>query len=148
MTSVAGTATSTAASGTQKVGIVGNAAATLDQAPGSAIPTNAMMVGVSDGTNLRVPYIDPCGSAAWTYYPVNVSSNTQIIAGSSGKNVYVCEVLFPPQAGAVNVNIVESATSNNACATSPTGMLGGATAALGANIVANGGWVAQGSTGW
>lgn len=90
---------------------------------------------------------DPCGVnssgglATWTYYVVNVSSNTQIIAGSSGKNVYVCQAAFPPQAAAVNINLVESATSGNACATSPTGMLGGATAALGANIVINGGFI-------
>lgn len=145
-TQVGGTSVSTAAAGVQKVGIVGNAGATVDQAPGSAIPTNAVQMGVTDGTNTRVPYMDPCGFSAWTYFVVNVSANTQIIAGSASKNVYVCEIMFPPQAATVNVNLVESATSGNACATSPTGMLGGATAALGANITPNGGYIAIGQT--
>ena len=112
----------------------------------------AALLILSIGWNIRAqaPFTlasDPCGTssaggaATWTYYVVNVSANTQIIAGSSGKNVYVCQAAFPPQANAVNVNIVESATSGNACATSPTGMLGGATAALGANITVNGGYI-------
>jgi len=124
-----------------KVDILGNAAATLDQAPGSAVPTNALQIGETDGTNTRVPFLDPCGFSAWTYYPINVSANTQIVAGSSSKNVYLCEMFLAPAAAAANVNIEESATSNNACATSPTGMLGGATAALGAQLSTNGGFV-------
>lgn len=132
---------STSATGVQRVGIAGNANATLDQAPGSAVPTNALQIGITDGTSTRVPFADPCGYKAWTYYPVNVSSNTQIVAGSGSTKVYVCKAAFPPQAAAVNFNIVESATSGNACATSPTGMLGGATAALGANVVINGGYI-------
>lgn len=140
-TFIAGVAAAAAASGVQKVGITGNAGAAVDQAPGSAIPANAVQQGVSDGTNTRVPYMDPCGFQAWTYYPISVSANTQIVAGSSSKNVYVCHFFLAPVAAAANVNIVESATSGNACATSPTGMMGGATAALGAQLVANYGFV-------
>ena len=128
-------------SGNWTARMVGNGGATVDQAPGSAVPTNAVQIGGTDGTNTRVEYMDPCKFSAWTYYPINVSSNTQVVAGSSGKNVYVCKMFLPPVAAAANVNLVESATSNNACATSPTGMLGGATAALGAQVAINGGFV-------
>lgn len=85
---------------------------------------------------------DPCASSsAWVYYPINVSSNTQIVAGSSGKNVYVCKMFIQPVAAAANVELVESATSGNACATSPTGLMGGNTAATGGQVAINGGFV-------
>lgn len=124
-----------------KVASVGATGAAFDQAPGSAVPANAVQIGAWDGTNTRVPFVDPCGYATLSKYVVNISANTQMIAGSSGKNVYICKAQFPPQAAAVNINFVESATSGNACATSPSGMMGGTTAATGANVAANGGWV-------
>ena len=114
-----------------KVDVNGNAGAAFDQAPGSAAPANAIQVGGTDGTNTRVEYMDPCKFNAWTYYVVNVSANTQIVAGSASKNVYICKEFLQPVAAAANVELVESATSGNACATSPTGMMGGNTAALG-----------------
>lgn len=138
---VNGATVSTAAMGVQKEGIVGNAGAAVDQAPGSAVPANAIQVGATDGTDTRVEYMDPCKFNAWTYYVVTVSSNTQVVAGSSGKNVYICKEFIQPVAAAANVEVVESATSGNACATSPTGMMGGATAATGATIATNGGFV-------
>lgn len=138
---VAGSSIATAATGIQKVGTVGNAGAAYDQAPGSAAPANAVQIGGTDGTNTRVPYLDPCAWNAWTYYVVNVSANTQIVAGSASKNVYICKEYIQPVAGAANVELVESATSGNACATSPTGMMGGATAATGATLATNGGFV-------
>lgn len=144
---IAGVAAAAAASGVEKVGISGNGGASLDQAPGSAAPTNAVQIGVSDGTNTRVPYSDPCGFSAWTYFVISVSANTQIVAGSASKNVYVCHFFLAPVAAAANVNIVESATSGNACATSPTGMMGGATAALGAQLAINYGFELPAPTG-
>lgn len=129
-----------------KVDILGNAGAAVDQAPGSTAPANAVQVGGTDGANTRVRYFDPCAFSAWTYYPINLSANTQVVAGSSGKNVYVCKLFLAPAAAAANVNVVESATSGNACATSPAGMMGGATAALGAELTANGGFVLPADT--
>lgn len=128
-----------AANGIPKVGIVGNAAATLDQTPGSAAPANALQIGVTDGTNTRVPYLDPCGFSASTYYVINVLTNTQIVAGSSGKNVYICKLFLAPVAAPANVNIVEG--SGSTCATSTAGMMGGSTTVLGAQLSANGGFV-------
>lgn len=57
----------TAAAGTQLVGIVGNAAATLDQANGSAVPTNGLMVGggsVAGATNFTVLTVKAASTAA------------------------------------------------------------------------------------
>jgi hypothetical protein len=53
LSSIAGSTTSTAASGVLKVGIVGSAGAVFDQVVGSAIPANAIQMGGTDGTNLQ-----------------------------------------------------------------------------------------------
>lgn len=132
-----GTGTSTIG----KVDILGNAGAILDASPGSTAPANGVQILYTDGTNSRVPYADPCETKTWNYYVVSVAVNTQIAAGVASNNVYVCQFFLDPVAAAANVNIVESATSGNACATSPTGMMGGNSAALGANLAINGGFV-------
>ena len=44
-----------------KVETTGNAGAAFDQAPGSAVPANAVMMGVSDGTDTRFINSDPTG---------------------------------------------------------------------------------------
>ena len=124
-----------------KVDILGNAGAILDNAPGSTSPANALQIGYTDGTNLRVPYADPCLFLTWHYYVISVAVNTQIAAGVASNNVYVCQLFIAPVAASTTVNIVESSTSGNGCATSPVGMMGGATAALGATLAANGGFV-------
>jgi len=139
LTQVNGNAVATAASGVQKVGITGNAGAAVDQAPGSAAPANAVQVAGTDGTNSRVQYLDPCAFQSWSYYPINVSANTQIAAGSTGKNVYLCQMFLAPVTAAANVNLVEG--TGTTCGTGTAGMLGGATAALGAQLSANGGFV-------
>lgn len=53
VSSVAGVPTVTAASGVQKVGIVGNAGAVFDAVTGAVVPANAVQVGASDGTDLQ-----------------------------------------------------------------------------------------------
>ena len=50
---VDGSAVTQPVSGTVTAKIEGNTGATIDAAPGSAIPTNAVMVGGTDGTDLR-----------------------------------------------------------------------------------------------
>jgi hypothetical protein len=114
-------------------------------ATGAAVPANAIQVGGTDGTNLQVPYYDPCQTTKWTYYPVNVSSNTQIAAAVSSTYYYVCEAIFPNQAGAVNVQLIEG--TGSVCASNTAGLMGGATAALGANILANSGFIAPNGNG-
>lgn len=98
-------------------------------------PTNQSQIGGSTVVN------GVCGQAPWTFYAVNVSSETQVAAGSSGKIVNVCRLSFPPQANAVNISFTESATSGNACGTSPTALYGSGTTTTAFNIAANGGFI-------
>lgn len=66
---ILGNAVSTAATGVQKVGIVGNAGGVFDQAPGSAVPANAIMEGLSDGINTRFALADTSGRQLVKQYP-------------------------------------------------------------------------------
>lgn len=88
------------------------------------------------------PAIDPCqnGAAPKTYVSVSVTSNTQLVTGTTGKKVYICSVNLLA-AAATNVAIVEGTGST--CGTGTAGVpgLGGATAATGWNFAANGGIV-------
>lgn len=83
---------------------------------------------------------DPCQVNARTYTPISVASaaNTKIITGTSAKKTYLCH-LYLFAAAANNVGIVEGTGTN--CASSPAGVIGGATAAAGINLAANQGWV-------
>jgi len=57
----------TAAAGVQQVGVVGNAAAAFDQAPGSAVPANGLMVGggsVAGGTTFEAITVKAASTAA------------------------------------------------------------------------------------
>jgi hypothetical protein len=121
------------------VKLFGNSGSAVDAAPGSAAPANAVQMAGTDGSNSQVPYMDPCGFKAWTYYSINVSADTQIVAAVTGKNVYVCQLFVAPTAAAANTNIVEG--TGTTCGTGTTGMMGGSTAALGAQVAANGGFV-------
>jgi len=138
-----GSALPTGSNTVGKVNVLGNAGAVFDGATAAAVPANAVAAGFSDGTNTRIPVVDPCGYSTWTYYYVSVAANTQI-AGAAGasKNYYICQMAILPAAAATTVNLVSSATAGNACATSTTALLtGGTTAALGATVAANGGFV-------
>ena len=118
---IGGSAVSTAATGVQKVGIVGNGGATLDAAAGSA-PTNALAIqGISSGVNVGVsgtvtsqfstnnaattPHI--CGTA--TYKHITSATDTQIIASSGSTNIYICDYEFSASA-ALNFYIEKSST--------------------------------------
>jgi hypothetical protein len=71
-----GTAT---VSGTVTADIVGHAGAVLDGATGSAIPANALMVGGSDGTNLRAITTDTQGNQLINaVLPVVVQKNSGV----------------------------------------------------------------------
>jgi hypothetical protein len=124
-----------------KIDILGNAGGILDSPAGGAAPANALQIAGTDGTNLRVQRMDPCNFLARNYFVVNVTANTQFVAGLAGNNVYICQFFLAPAGAAVSVNIVESSTAGNACATAPVGMMGGATAVLGANLSTSGGFV-------
>lgn len=117
--------------------ITGHTSPVASTDPGPALSTGS---GAVDPSTLRMVLAgsDPCSSAAKTVLPINITANTQLVAGVAAKKVYICGLNLVVGA-ATNVALVESATSGNACATAPTGMAGGATAATGWNFAANGG---------
>lgn len=93
--------------------------------------TNIGNIGQTNG--------DPCTTVAHVFTPINISTavNTKIVVGTSAKKTYICH-LFLFAAGADNVGLVEGSGTN--CATSPLGLIGGATAATGVTLIANQGW--------
>jgi hypothetical protein len=115
------------------------ASGTITSEPWVAAIATFRTVSVPVIASQRQVNSDPCGSSVWTYYPINVSSNTQVVASLAGENVYLCEYYIQPVTAAANVNIVEG--TGTTCGTNTAGMLGGATAALGAVLTTNGGFV-------
>lgn len=132
---IAGATTSTAASGVQKVGIVGNAGAIVDGATGAAPPANVMYVGgvTSGATGGFLTGIPVCDS----FVNVNISTNTTtlLITGVSGRHIRVCAYDLQNNA-ADNVGIISGTGAT--CGTG-TAAIVGTTAASGYNFAANGG---------
>ena len=104
----------------------------------SALPAGTANIGKvtpNDGTN-SILY-DPCQTVAKTYTPISQTANTQLVAGTSAKKTYICSVLLIG-ADAENVSFV--AGTGSVCATNTVAVIGGATAAAGPNMAANGGF--------
>jgi hypothetical protein len=95
----------------------------------------AGFVKIADGTNTLV--IDPCQGNAKVYTPISQTANTKLITGTASKKTYVCSLVLVG-ADAENVSLV--AGTGSTCATSTVAVLGGATAANGPNLAANGGF--------
>jgi hypothetical protein len=93
-------------------------------------------VKITDGTNFLV--VDPCKGQAKFYASINQTGNTQLVAGTASKKIYVCSI-HVVAAAAANVAVVEG--TGSVCATGTAGVsgFGGATAATGWNFAANGG---------
>jgi hypothetical protein len=73
-----------------------------------------------------------------TSTPVSVTTSSQIISGAVAKRTYICAINLVVGA-ADNVALVEGTTVSTPCDTGTAGMAGGATAATGWNLAANGG---------
>jgi len=85
--------------------------------------------------------LDPCETNAKSFVKVSLTANTQLIAGTSGKQTYFCSYNFVV-ASAVGVAVVEGTGST--CGTGTLGTVsGGATAATGWQFGANGGEVSS-----
>jgi hypothetical protein len=132
-----GNTTSTAATGVQKVGIVGNAGAAVDGATGAAPPANVIYVGglgsgATGGDLIGLPVSD-------TYKAINISTatTTLLVTGVSGRQVRIGAIHFIA-AAADNVALIEGTGAT--CGTGTAGMAGGTTAASGYNLVANQGY--------
>ena len=114
-------------------------------ATAAAVPTSATQIGGTDGTNLVVPYVDPCQREARTQFVVDIvtATTTEIDNQVASEFFYLCSVsLF--SAGTNNVAIVEDDT--DACTSPTAGLSGGVTAAEGYNFVAQTG-IATGTGG-
>jgi hypothetical protein len=83
---------------------------------------NALPGTFSSGT------ADPCASGNIAKVTAAISSlaaNTELIAGTAGQTIYVCGFLVVANSGTTpTVQFISSATSGNACATSPTNRTG------------------------
>jgi hypothetical protein len=82
--------------------------------------------------------LDPCKGLTKLYASISQTANTQLVAGTAAKKIYVCSI-HVVAAAATNVAVVEG--TGSVCATSTAGVsgFGGATAATGWNFAANGG---------
>ena len=91
---------------------------------------------ITDGNNFLV--LDPCKAQVKLYVSISQTANTQLVAGTASKKIYVCSI-HAVAAAAANVAVVEG--TGSVCGTSAAGVsgFGGATAATGWNFAANGG---------
>ncbi len=91
---------------------------------------------ITDGTNFLV--VDPCKAQTKLYASISQTGNTQLVAGTASKKIYVCSI-HVVAAAATDVAVVEG--TGSVCGTSTAGVsgFGGATAATGWNFAANGG---------
>jgi len=82
--------------------------------------------------------LDPCKAQTKFYASISQTANTQLVAGTASKKLFVCSI-HVVAAVAANVAVVEG--TGSVCGTSTTGVsgFGGATAATGWNFAANGG---------
>jgi hypothetical protein len=83
--------------------------------------------------------LDPCMTQTHVYTPISIATNanTKIIAGTSAKKTYICHI-FLFAAAANNVAVMEGTGTN--CGSTTAGVIGGATAATGINLIANEGF--------
>jgi hypothetical protein len=91
---------------------------------------------ITDGTNFFV--VDPCKAHTKLFASISQTGNTQLVAGTASKKIYVCSI-HVVAAVATSVAVVEG--TGTVCGTSAAGVggFGGATAATGWNFAANGG---------
>jgi len=125
-------------------------------ASGSGIPrvtiSNDSSLAANQSVNVNelggsAVYVDPCLVNTPIALPVSeaTSSTTTIITGTASKQTYICGI-FLVAAAATNINLVEGTGTN--CSSVSAGLIGGSTAATGANLAANGGFVVFGGGYW
>jgi hypothetical protein len=141
---IAGGTVVTAATGVQKVGVVGNTGATLDAANGSTLPTNTLSVGgtsQSSGSNGTVGtsgklarpltddtgqfYVIPGGSYRFSaFIQMTTNTTTQIEAAPAASTfAFVTGVYYITTVAGTSTTVqLEYGTGTN-CATSPVAMM-------------------------
>lgn len=105
----------------------------------ASVPAGTNTIGsvkLTDGTTVQIT--DPCRGNVKNYKPFSVatSSGATLVTGTSAKKQYICSLAFV-SATAQNIAFIEG--TGTVCATNPVGLMGGATAATGFNLAANGG---------
>jgi hypothetical protein len=112
-----GGTTVTAATGVQKVGVVGNAGAAFDAATGAAPPANALLAGgiASGATGGFVSGLTVCDNSA--FLDMTTATTTQIVALVSGRKIRVCG--FSLQGGGTTTATIKYGTGSN-CGTGTT----------------------------
>jgi len=70
---------------------------------------------------------------------ISVTANTQLITGTAAERLHICHVDLVATGGAINVALVEGTGAT--CGTGTAGLFGGATAATGWGLAAQGGIV-------
>lgn len=152
---VSGTVTTTppANASTNVTQFGGSAVATGTGAGGAGIPrvtiSNDSSLAANQSVNVAqlagsALQAEPCQTVAKNYTPISLTTNTQIITGTSAKQTYICAInLTAPN---TNVALVEG--TGSVCATGIAGMAGGTTAATGwkfADATAPGVGITQGN---
>jgi hypothetical protein len=115
-------------------------------ASGTGIPrvtiSNDSSLAANQSVNLNqiggttVAAADPCQANVRTNFVINITASTQLITGVSAKQTYICGMQFALSSTPDNIALVEGTGST--CGTGTAGMAGGATAATGWNLLANG----------
>jgi len=110
----------------------GNLATLAGGVTSSVYQTNIKQIG---GTAVVA---DPCQANTKNFVSVNQTANTRLVVGTASKKIYVCSINLVT-ATAQNIAVVEG--TGTTCATGTAGVqgFGGATAATGWNLAANGG---------
>jgi hypothetical protein len=139
---VNGSTVATAATGIAKVGLTDGTGNAINSTSNSlnvavqSVPSNqSVNVAQVGGT---VVVAEPCQTNAKSYLNINQTANAQLVAGTSGKKIYVCSINLVT-ATAQNIALVEG--TGTTCGTGTAGVtgFGGSTAATGWNLAANGG---------
>jgi hypothetical protein len=102
--------------------------------PAAAVPPQGQF---STG---QAQVVEPCKAQTKLYVSINQTANTQLVAGTASKKIYICSI-HVVVAVATSVALVEG--TGSVCATGTAGVsgFGGATAATGWNFAVNGGIV-------
>lgn len=84
---------------------------------------------------------DPCVTQTKLTLNINIAANTKLLSGTSGLKFYVCHVFIAPVGTATNIGFATGTGST--CGTGTAGFItgGDGTAAKGANLAVNEGWI-------
>lgn len=120
-----------------------NSISTVLASDQSAIPTTVSTFPDNEPFNMAQKggatlVAGPCEREVTLYVQISQTTGTQLVTGTASERVYICSISLVT-ATAQNIALVDG--TGSVCATSPTGLLGGSTAATGQNFGANGGWV-------